>query len=40
MLIGSLQFTSLLDDHKPCDPRMGMMGLSPLNAQVHVELAF
>ena len=40
MLIGLLRFTSLLGDHKPCDPRMGMMSLFPLNAQVHVELAF
>ena len=40
MFIGSLRFTSLLDDHKPCDPRMGMMGLFPLSAQAHVELAF
>ena len=40
MLIGLLQFTSLLDDHKPCDPRMGTMGLFPSNAQVHAELAF
>ena len=40
MLIGSLRFISLLCDHKPCDPRMGIKGLLPLNAQVSVELAF
>ena len=40
MLIGLLWFTSLLDDHKPYDTGMGMMGLFPLSAQAHVELAF
>ena len=40
MLIGLLMFTSVLGDHKPCDPIMGIKGLLPLNAQVHVELAF
>ena len=40
MLIGLLRFTSLLGDHEPCDLRIGIKGLFPLNAQVHVELAF
>ena len=40
LAVGLLRFTSLLGDHKPYDPRMGIKGLLPSNAQVRVELAF